>query len=277
MHLLRQQGKCLVATHQCEAVARQNHCQCFGKKNEVHNYNVQIQVRPLEQEAVARLCLKDRGKLSCPDFPRKQTKLLRIREKFLVTEVTSEVWRQDEQLYDLHQELGLQALHADDVSQHQTPEHAGLHQHLTGLVQETQQYREMFEDSRTYQSAAGPDIDRLRRRENSCEKYDVKNNERANSGVNCSGIGQTWSLKNPGHQKDSNKFASCTAKLCNLQKSAVQSDITRSFVIQDLIFGMNRQEAAIESQKPEIKSRQRDLQATQDSLNTWDDGKLHSI
>ena len=37
----------------------------------------------------------------------------------------------------------------------------GQHQHLTGLVQESQPYREMLEESRAAQSAAGPPIDRL--------------------------------------------------------------------------------------------------------------------
>ena len=83
----------------------------------------------------------------------------------MLTEVTTEVWRRYEQFYDLRTELGLQALHSDDVTQQLRQEHAGLHQHLTRLVQETQQYREMFEESRIAQSGAGPEIDRLRRRE----------------------------------------------------------------------------------------------------------------
>ena len=47
----------------------------------------------------------------------------------------------DEQVHDLRTELGLQALHPEDVTQQQNQEDAGPHQHLTGLVQETQQYR----------------------------------------------------------------------------------------------------------------------------------------
>ena len=78
-----------------------------------------------------------------------------------MTVVTSEVRRRGEQVRDLRTELGLQALHLEDFTQQQNQEDAGPHQHLTGLVQETQQYREMFE-SRAAQSAAGPEIDRLR-------------------------------------------------------------------------------------------------------------------
>ena len=63
------------------------------------------------------------------------------REQF-VTEM-----RRDEQVHDLRTELSLQALHSEDATQQQTQECAGLHQHLTGLVQETQQHREIFGES----------------------------------------------------------------------------------------------------------------------------------
>ena len=82
----------------------------------------------------------------------------------ILSEATPEVWRRDEQLYDLRTELSPQALHAGEVSQ-QNQEYVGLHQQLTGLVQETQQYREIIEESRTARSATGPEIDRLRQRE----------------------------------------------------------------------------------------------------------------
>ena len=88
-------------------------------------------------------------------FSKEAYQALEDQREILVTEVTSEVRRRDEQVHDLRTDLSLEALHAEHVSQ----------QHLTGLVQETQQYREMFEESRSAQSAAGPEIDRLRRRE----------------------------------------------------------------------------------------------------------------
>ena len=75
------------------------------------------------------------------------------------------MWWRDEQVYDLRTELSLQAHHAEDVTHHQSQEHAGLHQRLTGFVQETQQYRKMFEESRAANSATGPEIERLRQRE----------------------------------------------------------------------------------------------------------------
>ena len=54
-------------------------------------------------------------------------------------------------------------------------------------------------------------------------------------------------------------------------------DSTRDSVIQDVRFGMHRQEAKIESQKAEMKSLQRDSESTQDSLNKWDEVNLNSI
>ena len=45
----------------------------------------------------------------------------------LVTDVTSEVRRRDEQVYDLRTELSLQALHQGDLTQHPSQENAGPH------------------------------------------------------------------------------------------------------------------------------------------------------
>ena len=85
-------------------------------------------------------------------------------------EVTLEVWRR-------RTELSLHALHAEDVSQQQNQEYAWPHQQLTGLVEETKQYRELFEESRIAQSAAGPEIDRLRRREEELLRQVQRNND----------------------------------------------------------------------------------------------------
>ena len=57
------------------------------------------------------------------------------------------------------------------------------------------------------------------------------------------------------------------SEMMQVQQSAVKPDPTRDSVIQDLRFGMNRQEATIESQKAQIKSLQRALESTQDSLS----------
>ena len=82
---------------------------------------------------------------------RKQIKLLKFSEICFVTEVTTDVWRRDEQVHDLRTELSLHALHSEDVTQQQNQEFAGKRQHLTRLLRETQQYREMFEISRAPQ------------------------------------------------------------------------------------------------------------------------------
>ena len=83
-------------------------------------------------------------------------------QEVLFTEVTTEVWRRDDQVHVFGTELSLHALHSEDVTQQHSQEYAGLHQHLTGVVQETQRYRELLEESRAAQSATGPEIDRLR-------------------------------------------------------------------------------------------------------------------
>ena len=80
----------------------------------------------------------------------------------------------DEQFFDLCSELGLQAPHAEDATQRQNQEYAGLHQHTTGLVQDSQQYRETFEEPRSVRSVAGQkftDFDEDEK--NSYKKYDV--------------------------------------------------------------------------------------------------------
>ena len=58
--LLRQQEQFLTATHQYEAAARQNLVSALARSDEAHNYNVQMQVRQLEQEADARFFERQR-------------------------------------------------------------------------------------------------------------------------------------------------------------------------------------------------------------------------
>ena len=116
----------------------------------------------------------------------------------LVTEVITEVWRRGEQSYDLRTELSLR--------------HNKIKQ---AWFMKTQQYREMFEESRTAQSAAGPEIDQLRHREAELlREVRRHNNGRPKLWLYCQGIGQTWSPTNPGHQKPSRLFAMYAAKLC---------------------------------------------------------------
>ena len=155
-------GEFLAATHQYEAVAMQNLVSASATNSEAHNYNVQMRVRQLDQEADARYSHRHRELLS--RVSQEANQALEDLRKNLVTEVPSEVWRRNEQLYNLRTELSHQAPRSEDASQKQSEEYAGLHQLLTGLVQESQQYREMFEESRAAHSA-GPEIDRLRQRE----------------------------------------------------------------------------------------------------------------
>ena len=112
-------------------------------------------------------------------FSQDADQVLEDQRQIWATKVTSRVWRRGEQVHDLRTELSLQALHAEDATQQQNQEYVGLHEHMTGLVQETQHSREMFEESRIAQSAAGPEIDRLRRREEELLEVRRLNNDRA--------------------------------------------------------------------------------------------------
>ena len=80
--------------------------------------------------------VKDRGEL-LSRLSQEANPALECQRENVVTEATTKVWREDEQLCDLRMELSLQALHAQDVPRQQSQEHAGPHQHPTGLVPET--------------------------------------------------------------------------------------------------------------------------------------------
>ena len=154
--LHHQQGQLLATTRQYEAAAKQNIGQtrvsALARNHEAHNYNVQMQVRQLEHEPDARF-LRHRELSS--KFSQEENQALENQLQILVTDATSEVRSQDEQLYDLLTEPSFQAPHPKVVTQQQNQEYAGRHQHLTRLVQEIQHNREMFEESRAAQSAAG--------------------------------------------------------------------------------------------------------------------------
>ena len=77
--LLHQRREFLAATHQYEPAARQHLVSTLARTNEVHNCNVQMQARQLEQEADARFH-QIHWELSSR-FLRKQIKLLMISEK----------------------------------------------------------------------------------------------------------------------------------------------------------------------------------------------------
>ena len=129
--LLHQQGEFLAAIHQHEAVARHNLANTLTRNDEGHIYNVQMHVPQLED---ARFFHRQRELLA--RFSQEANQALEDKPSCNI--------------------------HSEDATQQRIPEYAVPHQHLTGLVQETQQYREMFEESRAAQSAVGPEIDGLR-------------------------------------------------------------------------------------------------------------------
>ena len=119
------------------------------------------------------------------DFLEENQALYNQRE-FVVTEVTTEVWRRDEQVHDLRTELSLHALYADDASQQPNQEYAGLYQHLSGLVQDTQKHRDVWRISNWKNWLLDQkSIDFDEERENSYDKYDVKLLKEQNLRLNC--------------------------------------------------------------------------------------------
>ena len=196
------------AIHQHEAVARQNLVSALARNTEAHNYNVEMQVRHSNKKQI-EICSWSK----------------------------SSSWRsarkfgngRDEHVNDSRTKLSLQALHVKYVSQQQNHEYAGLHQHLTRSVHETQQYRDMFEESRTARSATGPEIDRLRRRAKELlREVRRQTNERANVDK---GIGCTWTLRNPRHQKDCNWFASYAAKFGSCKYVSIRFKVSMLMTI----------------------------------------------
>ena len=86
--------------------------------------------------------------------------------------------------------------------------------HLTVLVPEPQQCREVFEESRIDQVDQKL-IDVDEEKKNNYEKHDVTTMTEQNSRLSYQGIGQFWSHTNSGHQTVSNEFANYLVKHVN--------------------------------------------------------------
>ena len=84
------------------------------------------------------------------------------------------------------------------------------------------------------------------------------NNEEQTLRVNDPGLGHTWSPYKCRTSEGLQLVRELHMEVKQLQASAVPPDLTQDFVIQDWKFGMNREEATIESQKADVKSLQRD-------------------
>ena len=84
---------------------------------------MQTQALQLEHEADARFS-HIQGELFS-QFTQGANQALENQRENLVTEVTSGVWRRNEQVFDLRAELSLHALHSEDVTQKQSQVYAG--------------------------------------------------------------------------------------------------------------------------------------------------------
>ena len=180
-------------------------------------------------------------------FPLEANQAPEDQREILVMEVTSEVWRRHEQMLRLsyRTQYSRTALEARTRWTTSASER---------LVQGTQQYRETFEESRTAQSAAGPELGRLqkrgaeflrevRRHINDRAKFDavVWRNR-----TNLESV-RIQDIRRPA------KTSRIVQRSLQMKASAMPPNLSRDI------------ESAIESQKTEIQSPPRDPQSTQDS------------
>ena len=151
--LLHQQGQFLAATPQYEAAARPNLVITLASNSDVHNCNVQIQVRQLEQEADALLSQRQKGSVFAIFSGGKSSSWISARKLGDGSDLRSMETRPASVRFTYRTQSSSTTL---DVTQHICQEYAGLHQHLTGLVLETQQYRDKSECGAA-RSATGPE------------------------------------------------------------------------------------------------------------------------
>ena len=135
--------------------------------------------------------------------------------------------------------------HAEDVSQQQNQEYAGL------LIRRREE--ELWREARR------------------------QNDERAKFEAQFSCFWAELESHESRTSQGQQSIRELHSEIMQWQASSVQPDPSQDFVIQDMRSGMTRQEAKIESQKAEMKSLQRDVEATQDSLNHWDEVNLNLI
>ena len=133
---------------------------------------------------------------------------------------------------------------------------------LDRIGSETLQYRERFEDSRAAQSAAGPQIDRRRRREEELQREVRRlDNDRAKIQTLLSGNRTNLESHEPRTSERLQLIREFRSEVTQLKASAVPPDLTRDL------------ETKIESQKTEIQR----ATVNTESLNSWDEVNLKSI
>ena len=205
-----------------------------------------MHVRQLENEADAIFSLRRRELLS--RFSQETNEALEDQREILVAEVTSEVWRREEQVCDWRTELSRQALHSEDVTQTQksricwttsAPDRTGSGN--TGI-------------SRDVWRISSWSISRWTRNWSTCvREVRHQKNDRAIFHAPWWRNRTDLSPTNPGQKKASNYFANYAAKSCNWKHWRYRR-------VSPTIF-----KTRIESQKEEIQSLQRD----RSTVNTW--------
>ena len=131
-----QQTEFLAATHQHEAALKQNLVNTLERNNEM-KYTITTCRCKFGKSNKKQMCDVHKDEKICyRDFPRSKSSSWKSARNF-VDEMISDVWRRNEQPYELRTKLRPQALHQEDVTQHQRQPYAGLHQHWTRLVDTT--------------------------------------------------------------------------------------------------------------------------------------------
>ena len=115
LHDQRETARRALLQQQRLFLAGQNLLNTLASNSEAHNCDVQVQIRKLEHEAGAQCSPRQREQSS--RFSQETNQALVNLQEVLVTEVKSEMWRRDEQVYDLRTGPSLQALHSEDVVQ----------------------------------------------------------------------------------------------------------------------------------------------------------------
>ena len=110
---------------------------------------------------------------------------------------------------------------------------------MTGLVQKTEQFREMFEESQIAQSAAGPDVDRLERRDDEfLREARQHNNDTAHIEAFAREADKLGVPQIPGHQKASD-HSRVTQRNCS-NDLRVKAHVMSSCVLRKMITQLGR-------------------------------------
>ena len=139
---------------------REDFVNILASHHKARNYHVQMLVRQLEHEADARLFQRQRKLLS--RFSQAANQALDNQREVVKGH---QKYGDETGKYTIYVQNSVIRLNLEDVTPQQKSRTRWNPSALAGLVEETQQYREIFEESRVSHPATGPEIERLREAE----------------------------------------------------------------------------------------------------------------